>query len=104
MFSGRINRKYFILYTTLLSSPAVIVLILEDRLVSTADNILLLFVSIIYLLIALIGSISLQVKRLHDVGLSGWYAIVFNIIPFGILGFFIVPGQKKSNIYGKTPD
>ena len=47
-----------------------------------------------------------QIKRLHDIGWSGW-AVLLAVIP-GInvllgLGLFIFSGTKGSNAYGEDP-
>ncbi|MEM7693631.1 MAG: DUF805 domain-containing protein [Pseudomonadota bacterium] len=47
--------------------------------------------------------IALAVKRLHDKGVSGWFAIAFAIPIIGIAAFLVIglmPGDKGANAYG----
>ncbi|MBE6080710.1 MAG: DUF805 domain-containing protein [Veillonella sp.] len=54
----------------------------------------------------IIPSIAVQVRRLHDIGRTGWwYLIVF--VPFGVivlLIFSIQQSQPETNQYGPLPD
>jgi uncharacterized membrane protein YhaH (DUF805 family) len=69
----------------------------NESLVITAFGILL-----IASLTIVIPSIALQVRRLHDIGKSGfWYFIT--LIPFGgiiLLVMSALPGQSGTNAYG----
>ncbi len=61
---------------------------------------------IIYALALLIPGIALAVRRLHDVGKSGWmYFIIF--IPFvgaiWLLILFVTQGDPEANEYGEVP-
>ena len=53
-----------------------------------------------------IGLIALEVRRWHDIGKSGWFAVL-NFIP--IVGqvititLFFIPGDSQKNKYGKPP-
>ncbi len=59
------------------------------------------------LLVSLYSSVSISVKRLHDVGYSGFLALAI-LIPFLNLGFAIwvglLPGTSGPNPYGDAPD
>ena len=61
---------------------------------------------IIYFLATIIPSIALEVRRLHDIGKSGWY-ILIAIIP--VAGFFILiyyhclDSEERQNEYGPSP-
>jgi uncharacterized membrane protein YhaH (DUF805 family) len=50
--------------------------------------------------------VAVSVKRLHDLGRSGWWAVLcfvpyLNYVAMPILG--IIPGKTGSNAYGKDP-
>jgi uncharacterized membrane protein YhaH (DUF805 family) len=73
-----------------------------------------LFVSLLLLPLALTVSImwlSVAVRRLHDVGLSGWFVIVFglmNVVPvigplIALAAYFLVGGQPGTNRFGPNP-
>lgn len=59
------------------------------------------------LLLALVSSIAIGVKRLHDIGASGFFA-VFLVVPvlsiLATLAIGVLPGQKGPNRYGEAPD
>lgn len=91
-FSGRARRSeywYFYLFTSIFS----VVLIFVDLLMST------LVLYNIYMLAVLIPSIAVAVRRMHDVGKSGW----FLIIPIYNLILACTEGVKGENEYGADP-
>jgi uncharacterized membrane protein YhaH (DUF805 family) len=59
----------------------------------------LTIVSTIYSLAVLIPGIAVAIRRMHDVGKSGWFLLIpiYNII------LAITDGEKKSNEYGSNP-
>jgi uncharacterized membrane protein YhaH (DUF805 family) len=64
------------------------------------------FFYLVYLVLAIIPSIAVSVRRLHDLGKSGvWFLI--NFIPFiGAIWFLILTcmeGQSKPNQWGENP-
>ena len=67
------------------------------------------FVGFIALLALLLPSIGVSVRRLHDLGKSGWWLLIA-IIPivnfigiFVILVFTLMEGEKQPNQYGEVP-
>ena len=67
------------------------------------------YVGFIALLALLLPSISVSVRRLHDIGKSGWW-ILIGIIPivnfigiFVILVFTLMEGEEHPNQYGNVP-
>ena len=66
------------------------------------------YVGFIALLALLLPSISVSVRRLHDIGKSGWW-ILIGIIPivnfigiFVILVFTLMEGEEQPNQYGNV--
>lgn len=57
------------------------------------------FLSNIYSLIVLIPSIAVGIRRMHDVGKSGWYIL----IPIYNLILACTEGQYGENEYGEDP-
>ena len=57
-------------------------------------------------LIHFIPGLALAVRRLHDVGKSGWFYLIF-LIPFigvvWLLVLFCLEGKKEDNKYGSNP-
>ena len=61
---------------------------------------------IIFALALLVPSIALAVRRLHDIGKSGWWYLIVFIPIIGILVllyFFVLDSQPGSNQYGPNP-
>ena len=60
------------------------------------------FVLIVFGLITFIPNISLAIRRLHDINLSGWF-IIIALIPYISLLILIplaIKGDTKANKYG----
>ncbi|OYU96006.1 MAG: DUF805 domain-containing protein [Bacteroidetes bacterium B1(2017)] len=55
--------------------------------------------SILYTLVVLLPSIAVGVRRMHDVGKSGWYIL----IPFYNFILALTPGDAGDNEYGEDP-
>lgn len=52
-----------------------------------------------------IPSITVAIRRLHDIGLSGWFALLA-FVPFGslvLLGFTLAPSSQRENKHGPSP-
>lgn len=66
----------------------------------------------IYSLICLIPSLSLLIRRLHDVGMSGWWALLLIAMLIPLLNFlvaiallvlFCIDGKPETNKWGPSP-
>ena len=114
---NRLNRMRFFLYNLvpfgiiafiLISFSLVNTLFSSDSTlqIKTILNFSLYFLGILTTLLLMWISISLGVKRLHDLGHSGWW-VVFVYVPYiNILYTIYVlfwPGQKGQNAYGPDP-
>lgn len=106
VFSGRAQRaEYWFFF--LFSMIASILLLAADGMIGTMDMELglgLLYVA--YSLAVLIPSLAVSVRRLHDIGKSGWWLLI-GFIPFigpiVLLVFFILDSQAVENTYGPNP-
>lgn len=105
-FTGRARRKEywcFVLFNIL----AVIVLSILDSSLGTV-NVRKEYglLSSIYIVLVIVPSIAVAVRRLHDIGRSGWWFLL-NFLP--LLGslilfvFFILDSQPETNQYGENP-
>lgn len=86
-FTGRARRSefwYFVLFTVIIS----VVLNLISSTIST-----------IYNLAVLIPSIAVSIRRMHDIGMSGW----FILIPIYDIYLATIPGNHGENQYGADP-
>ena len=98
---GRASKKEYIIFTIfefLIFTP---LLIIERKYGRTGLlNIAIAFAAIIHLFIYT----SVNVRRLHDCGLSGWWYILnFIFSPFIFLILCLIKGDKNKNKYGSPP-
>lgn len=59
----------------------------------------LLLMAIIYTVVVLVPSLAVGVRRMHDVGKSGWYLL----IPIYSFVLAVTAGENGENQYGKDP-
>ena len=102
-FKGRANRPefwYFTLFSTIIS---IICLLIDTQVLGTSMSESGL-IGGIYFLISFIPSLSVTIRRLHDVNKSGWNLLwVFTIIgiPY-VLYLEIKKGNDGPNNYGEA--
>ncbi|RZJ51183.1 MAG: DUF805 domain-containing protein [Flavobacterium sp.] len=106
-FNGRARRKEYWMFC-LASLIISVILGIIDYMCGT--NIImngqLGIIRISYSLLVLIPGIALGVRRLHDVGKSGWLSLVIFIPLIGALWLLILActeGEKGPNQYGADP-
>ena len=101
-FKGRARRKEYWLFN-LFNILIIGILYLVG---SAMDSVLLLVVLLIYYFFMLIPSLSVTVRRLHDIGYSGWMYLV-NFIPLvgGIILLVLtcLDSETNDNKYGTNP-
>ena len=119
-FSGRATRSefwWFYLFTVLVnlvatSQASSFVPVLLDGQDMTENessyflnNFFFLYLSTITSLILLLPSLAVAVRRLHDVGRSGWWILiaftVIGIIP--LLIWYVTDTKDEDNVYGPNP-
>lgn len=103
-FSGRARRREY--WTFVLVNCLIALLLLTLGLTfgedSPASNIM---VTIFYL-IMLVPNLSVSVRRLHDIGKSGWYTFLSLIPLIGgliLLIWSLMDSEPGENQYGKNP-
>lgn len=60
----------------------------------------------LFALATIIPGIAVGVRRLHDIGRTGWWILIGLIPVIGVIVlivFFVKPGQPGSNAYGPNP-
>ena len=98
-FNGRATRSqywYFVLFTVIIA----FVLGFIDGLIFKTQ-----VLSLIFNLAIIIPSIALGVRRLHDLGKSGWWYLLVLIPivgPIVLLIWFCTKGETKKNQYGEA--
>ena len=85
-FNGRARRKeywYFVLFNVIVSVLVAVI----------SDAIRVPVIYLVYVLIALLPGLAVGIRRMHDVGKSGW----FIFIPFYNLVLACSDGEKGDN-------
>ena len=94
-FKGRARRKEYWMFSLIN-----MIIIFIVAFISGALNLPSLMGLIgIYYLVMLVPAIAVTVRRMHDVGKSGWYML----IPFYNLYLSIIDSQPGNNEYGPNP-
>ena len=100
VFSGRASRTeywMFTLFTVIVS----IVLTVVDRAIGTGG-----VLAGLYSLAVLLPSIGVLIRRLHDTGRTGWWALIALVPIIGgliLLVFMILHSEPDTNQYGPNP-
>ncbi len=100
-FKGRtscISFWWYILFTVLLS----IIISCGQAFISNA----FIYVNYAVGLLLLLPSLGIEVRRLHDIGKSGWWLLLCLIPLVGVIiliVWFCKPSQPGTNLYGPEP-
>lgn len=100
-FKGRTNRKVFWLF-----SLNVLILNLILSYIIHKFDFIGIIAGIVFSLFMFFPTLSLDVRRLHDVGFSGWWVLIFFIPLFGFIALIVfacIPGTQGENKYGPVP-
>lgn len=106
VFSGRARRKEYWMFT-LFNLIFICVALLLDKILGTGFGDLGygIFYTL-YMLAVLLPSIAVSIRRLHDLGKSGWF-ILISLIPFAggiwLLVLMCSDGTPGDNKYGANP-
>lgn len=113
-FSGRARRKEYWMYT-LIYMPILFLAMFADNALGTTFQMDVMGQSVdigygwIYVIVALLHflpSLSVVVRRLHDVGKSGWFYLIILIPLLGIIWMLVLlvsNGNVGENKYGADP-
>lgn len=107
VFSGRARRSeywFFVLFTCLIGIAfASLGLFIAN--VSGGPPTLAEYLVDLFSLVIFIPSLAVSVRRLHDIGMNGWW-VLLNFVPLGglvLLVLFCQDSQAGDNIYGPNP-
>ena len=109
-FSGRARRKEYWMYVLVQSIIMIGLMILDSVLgldfelqgISLGYG----YLYLIGVIVHFIPSLAVLVRRLHDVGKSGWFYFIFLIPIIGIIWLLVLyctEGQKQDNKWGPDP-
>lgn len=98
-FSGRARRTEYWMFF-LVNLIVSMVLGFVDTVAGTA------FIGVVYSLAVLLPSLAVGVRRLHDIGRSGWWLLILLVPVIGVivlLVFAVRDGDAGANAYGPNP-
>ena len=109
-FSGRARRKEYWMFVLVQAIVMIGLMILDSVLgldfelqgISLGYG----YLYLIGLIVHFIPSLAVLVRRLHDVGKSGWFYFIFLIPIIGVLWLLVLyctEGQKQDNKWGPDP-
>lgn len=105
-FSGRARRKEYWMFALFNMIFAVVAMILDNIFGLTVGELLYGVFYFLYGLAVLIPGLAVTVRRLHDVGKSGWMILIALIPLIGIIWLLVLmvtdsnPGENQ---YGENP-
>lgn len=105
-FSGRARRKEYWMFALFNMIFAVVAMILDNIFDLTVGELLYGVFYFLYGLAVLIPGLAVTVRRLHDVGKSGWMILIALIPLIGIIWLLVLmvtdsnPGENQ---YGENP-
>ena len=110
-FTGRSSRKefwMFLLFTNLIGLCLGLMFVADTDVFGDTGPIakLAMVTMVLGVLAALVPFLAVQVRRFHDQGKSGWFALL-NLIPYVgplvVLGFMLIQGEEGDNQFGADP-
>ncbi|MGC8859505.1 MAG: DUF805 domain-containing protein [Ignavibacteria bacterium] len=105
-FSGRARRKEYWMFVLFNMIFAIVAMILDNVLGIAKEGIGYGPLYVLYVLAMLIPGLAVAVRRLHDVGKSGWMILIALIPLIGVIWLFVLmvtdsdPGENQ---YGQNP-
>jgi len=107
---GRLNRlrylKYMIALALISGISTFVLSSMMTFLTGDPNSTPVLMVTGAWALIAGAGNVMLIIRRLHDMGKSGWFALIVFVPVIGVIfsiAMFLIPGQVGWNEYGADP-
>ncbi len=105
-FSGRARRQEYWLFVLFNIIACIIVSVVSGVLVSVTNVTAFAFLGAIYSLAVLIPGFAVFVRRMHDIGKSGWWWLIAFIPIIGaivLIIFCCLDSQPGENQYGPNP-
>lgn len=105
-FTGRSRRKEY-WYFTLFYGFSIVIAVVLDMLFGTFNpQFSLGWLTVAYLLVSFLPMLAVSVRRLHDIGRSGWWVLLDGVPGFGSAALCVIAlfdSQPGSNAYGPNP-
>ena len=100
--SGRATRSEYWYFTLFATITYFIAIFLDAALINVTGGMPIL--TILAMLVLLVPSVTVGIRRLHDIGKSGWWYLLalVPLISLVLIAFFVID-SKEDNIYGANP-
>ena len=105
-FNGRARRTVYWIYNIINSIIGGLLFFLDYLLGTTIDSLGLGVLYLVYALFVFIPGVAVAVRRLHDVGKSGWMLLIALIPLIGaiwLLVLYLTDSNPGENKYGPNP-
>ena len=105
-FSGRARRKEYWMFTLFNAIFALVLRFLDDLFGTVSSDLGIGLLVGIYMLAVAIPGLAVSVRRLHDIGKSGWNYLISLIPivgPILLLVWYCTEGERDSNGWGEDP-
>jgi len=105
-FSGRARRQEYWMFVLFNIIASTILKFIAGALISMTGLAVLAIIPLLYSLAVLIPGFAVLIRRLHDIGKSGWWWLIAFIPLFGwivLLVFLCLDSQPGDNQYGPNP-
>jgi len=106
VFSGRARRKEYWMFVLFNMIFTVVAMLLDNLLGIAIEDVGYGPIYLIYGLAIILPSLAVLVRRLHDIGKSGWWFFI-NLVPFigsiWLLVLLATDSQPGVNAYGPNP-
>lgn len=102
--SGRSEFWFWLLYANVFLLLGGVGVLLFVRLEEAMTPLAILYLSITA--VVLLPSLAVSVRRLHDIGRTGWWLFIYFVPVVGpllLLYFFVQPSDEEQNRYGPVP-
>lgn len=105
-FTGRARRREYWMFALYNMIFAIVAMIIDNLFGLTIDGFFYGVFYLLYLLLILIPGLAVTVRRLHDIGKSGWMVLIPLIPIIGgiwLLVLLFTEGESGTNKYGANP-
>ena len=105
-FKGRARRKEYFMFGVINAVFSIGCMLLSFGLSNWLEAPAFISIYVLYMLVSLLPSLAVSVRRMHDIGKSGWMLLVGCIPlvgPIWMLVLLITDSDAQNNEYGPNP-
>ncbi|MCL6220270.1 DUF805 domain-containing protein [Zunongwangia pacifica] len=105
-FNGRARRKEYFMFGLFNALFSIICMLISFGLSNLLESSIFISIYVLYTLASLLPSLAVSVRRMHDIGKSGWMLLVSFIPLVGaiwMLMLLITDSDPQNNQYGSNP-